>query len=74
MWDNWDYVVGISFLPLSDASYELLPYEEITEEEYNKRVDKMKPFRTSLIAKYETTGISEIDNSKECESGICPIR
>ena len=74
MWDNWDYVVGISFLPLSDASYELLPYEEITEEEYNKRVSEMKPFRTSLIAKYETTGVSNLDNVKECESGICPIR
>jgi hypothetical protein len=36
-----------------DNFYPLLPYESITEEEYNKRISEMKPFITSLISKYE---------------------
>jgi hypothetical protein len=35
-----------------------LPYEAITEEEYNKRTSEMKPFIPSLISKYE---LEEID-------------
>ena len=37
MWDNWDDVVAVSFLSLDDNFYELLPYEAITKEEYDKR-------------------------------------
>ena len=36
IWDNWDSVIGVSFLSLSDSFYHLMPYEAITEEEYNK--------------------------------------
>ncbi len=74
LWDNWDDVIAISFLPLSDAFYPLMPYESITEEEYNDRVSKMKPFIPSLISKYEMDE-SELDIGDEgCESGVCPIR
>lgn len=35
--DNWDIIGGLSFLPKSDHIYDLAPYEEITEDEYQKR-------------------------------------
>ena len=51
VWNNWDDLVAVSFLPLDDSFYELLPYEAITKEDYQKRVDEMKPFIPSLIQK-----------------------
>lgn len=33
---NWDKIGGLSFLPRDGNNYPLMPYEEITEEEYNR--------------------------------------
>ena len=74
VWNNWDKIVAVSFIPLSDAFYELMPYETITEEEYLQRKGKMKSFIPSLISKYETREEEyELDNDG-CETGICPVR
>ncbi|MBF8983421.1 ribonucleoside-triphosphate reductase, adenosylcobalamin-dependent [Lutibacter sp. B2] len=74
VWNNWDDVVALSFLSLDDNFYKLLPYEAIEKEEYEKRVNEMKPFISSLLRKYEKEE-SELDIGTEgCESGACPIR
>lgn len=74
VWEHWDKIVAVSFIPLSDAFYELMPYETITEEEYLERKAEMKPFIPSLISKYETREEEyELENDG-CETGICPIR
>ena len=74
IWDNWDSVIGVSFLSLNNSFYPLMPYEAITEEEYNKRIIEMKPFIPSLLSKYEKEEV-EIDIGNDgCESGVCPIR
>jgi ribonucleoside-diphosphate reductase alpha chain/ribonucleoside-triphosphate reductase len=74
VWDNWDDVVGVTFISYADSFYELLPYEEISREEYEERVAGMKPFIPSLISKYEHEE-TELDVGDEgCESGVCPIR
>ena len=74
VWDNWDDVVAVSFIPLSDSFYQLMPYEAITEEEYLDRVAKMKPFDISLLAKYEKHEQQLDVGNDGCENGICPIR
>ncbi len=74
VWDNWEDVVALSFLSLDDNFYELLPYESIEEEEYNRRVAEMKPFIPSLLNKYESYE-TELDVGDEsCDGGVCPIR
>ena len=74
VWDNWDNMVAISFLSLDDHFYDLMPYEEITKEEYDKRMSEMKPFVPSLISKYEIEE-TEFDIGHEgCETGVCSIR
>ena len=73
--ENWDSVIGISFLPLDDSFYQLLPYESITEEEYNTRVQNMKPFDQDLLLKYETSMMEDDDITDDaCASGACPVR
>src|SRR5699024_3322414 len=74
VWDNWDDIVALSFLSYDDNFYELLPYAEITVEEYEKRKKEMKPFNPSLLSKYEQEE-SELDiGESECVNGVCPVR
>lgn len=72
-YDNWDSVIGISYLSLDDNYYQLMPYEAITEEEYNERKTNMADFDATLLSKYEVGTDHDVDDS-ECTSGTCPIR
>lgn len=36
VWNNMDSISGVSFLPHADHNYQQAPYEEITEEQYEK--------------------------------------
>jgi len=74
LWENWDEVVAVTFLALDDNFYELLPYESISEEEYEEKVQALAPFRPSLISKYEKEEIIFDIGDDGCESGVCPIR
>ncbi len=75
VWRNWDRIVAISFLSLSDSFYELMPYEQITKEEYEERKRSMRPFIPSLLSKYEVEETElDIGSMSDCEGGVCAIR
>ncbi|WP_027398198.1 ribonucleoside-triphosphate reductase, adenosylcobalamin-dependent [Anaerovorax odorimutans] len=74
VWDNWDDTVALSFLSFEDNFYELLPFESISEEEYNERISKMKPFIPSLISKYEKEEVEYDIGNEGCDNGVCPVR
>ena len=71
VWDNFDVVSGISFLPQSDHVYQQAPYEEITEEEYEKMVSETPELDYSLFREDEdnTSGSQEL----ACSAGVCEI-
>ncbi len=73
IYENWEIVGGLSFLPRSEYVYQLAPYEEITEEEYDKRIKEIKHIDFSKIMYYEqednTIGAKEF----ACVSGVCSI-
>ena len=74
VWNNWDDVVALSFLSYDDSFYDLMPYEEISKEEYEKRKAAMRPFNPSLISKYEREE-TELDiGASDCVNGVCPVR
>ncbi len=74
VYQKWDDIVAVSFLSLDDNFYQLLPYEAISEEEYNERISQMRPFVPALLSKYESNE-QELDLGNDgCESGVCPIR
>ena len=76
MIDNWDDVVGISFIPYSDASYPQMPFEAITESEYLELVKRTPRFEPSVLTMYEKehTEFDLEEEDPDCATGACPIR
>lgn len=73
IYQNFEALVGLTLLPLSEETYPLLPYEAITKEEYNQRVANIKPLDYELLEKLDDAQDWEIID-RECENGACPVR
>ncbi|MDR1495775.1 MAG: ribonucleoside-triphosphate reductase, adenosylcobalamin-dependent [Clostridiales Family XIII bacterium] len=74
VWENWDDLVALSFMSYDDSFYELLPFEEISKKEYERRVADMRPFIPSLISKFEKEETDYDIGDEGCERGVCPVR
>jgi ribonucleoside-diphosphate reductase alpha chain len=70
---NFDSAVGITFLPLMEETYPLLPYESTTKEDYEERIRRSRPVDYVLLNKLENEGDNEL-MEEDCESGACPVR
>ena len=73
LYENFESVVGITFLPLYDETYPLLPYESTTKEDYEERLKYIKPIDYELLAELDDDEEHEILD-KDCANGVCPIR
>lgn len=73
VYENFEDIVGITFLPLYEETYPLLPYERTTKEDYEERIAQVRPFDYELLAKMEDAEERDIIDS-DCETGACPIR
>jgi hypothetical protein len=73
LYERWDMIGGLSFLPRADHVYQLAPYEEITEERYHDLSKRWENIDFSKIVSYEK--IDETQGAKElaCVSGVCEI-
>jgi len=74
VFNNFDDITGISFLPADQGTYKQAPFQAITEEEYNLAQSKMPTeIDWSQLTKYEiedsTVGAKEL----ACVSGYCEI-
>lgn len=72
---NWDKYIAISFLPKNTTHYNLIPYEEITEKEYNKRVNDIID-RDTIKQRLNDIENGQMDDDLDpsCATGICPVR
>lgn len=73
LFENFDSAVGITFLPLAEETYPLLPYESTTKEDYEERVRLSRPVDYELLNKLENAGDNELLEA-DCEDGACPVR
>lgn len=78
VWENWEYCIGIAFLPRFDPAeldspYPNMPYESSTESDY-KPLEISESQLVSLISKYETE-YEEYELDASC-GGLtaCPVR
>ena len=71
MWDNRETYNGLSVLPYFGGSYKQAPFEDITEEQYNEKINTLKSI--------DLTKVLEMDDNVEfsqvaaCAGGACEI-
>lgn len=72
VWDHFDEISGVSFLPHSDHTYPQAPYQDATSDEI-KALEKVTPSKLDWSVFIEeddnTTGTQEL----ACSSGSCEI-
>ena len=74
VWDNFDRISGVSFLPYADHSYQQAPYQEIFEDEYNEWMEKtVHEIDWDLITEYEKEDMTENTKELACTAGACEI-
>jgi len=75
VYENFDDISGISFLPFSDHSYRQAPYQDCSEEEYKELLKKMpKNVNWGTLAEYETKDYTSASQEFACTSaGGCEI-
>jgi ribonucleoside-diphosphate reductase alpha chain len=71
VYENFNEVSGISFLPVNDHIYKHPPYQEITKEEYEQAVATFPDIDWSKFkeAVDNTTGTQEL----ACSAGVCEV-
>lgn len=72
VWNNFDQITGVSFLPDDGGSYRQAPYETTTEDEYKAMFDRM-PKDIDWGEFIENTDNVEGAQMLACSAGICEI-
>ena len=73
VYDHWDDIGGLSFLPYFGGVYPLAPYEAISQEEYDKRVSEFPAIDWSNIMQYEQEDMTELTHQYACTGDKCSI-
>ena len=73
LFENWDIIGGLSFLPRENHVYRLAPYETIDKKRYEELASKFPQLDYSKLVIYERS--DETDQKKElaCVGGTCEI-
>ena len=74
VYEHFDEVSGVSFLPHSDHSYQQAPYEECTKDVYLEALGNMpEKVDWSLISEYETEDNTKGNKSLACTGNVCEM-
>ena len=74
VFDNFDMMSGVSFLPFSEHTYKQAPYQDCAKEEFEALVNKMpKEINWSDLASYEKTDMTIASQELACVAGGCEI-
>jgi ribonucleoside-diphosphate reductase alpha chain len=73
VYTNFDAISGLSFLPRDNGTYTGTPYEEISEAEYNSRVETFPKIDWAKLSRYEKTDHTESSQTYACTSGACEL-
>ena len=75
VYENFNYMSGVSFLPFSEHTYKQAPYQDCTKEEYKMLFDKMpKNVEWEKLAEYEQTDMTIGAQELACAAGFCEIQ
>lgn len=72
VYENFDSVSGLSFLPYSDHAYKQAPYEELTREEYDVALAKMpQQPKWDALPRYEKRDFTSDVGEPACTGAGC---
>ena len=75
VYEHFDYMSGVSFLPHTDHTYKQAPYQDILKEDYEILLKKMpKNVEWSKLAEYEKTDMTIGAQELACAAGFCEIQ
>jgi ribonucleoside-diphosphate reductase alpha chain len=66
VYNNFDVISGVSFLPFDGGTYQQAPYERITEGQYTELLAEMPEIPTELLPEYE-----KIDTTTSSQELAC---
>ena len=74
LYNNFDSVSGISFLPYSDHTYKQAPYQEITKEQYEEALEQMpEDVNWSMLSVYEEDDNTSGTQTMACTGNSCEM-
>ena len=74
VYEHFDEVSGISFLPFSEHTYQQAPYQDIDKDEYKKFLTKMpKNVDWSLLREFEKEDTTSGGRELACTAGVCEV-
>ena len=74
VYEHFDYMSGVSFLPFSEHTYKQAPYQDCKKEEYEILLKQMpKNVKWSKLSDYEKTDMTIASQELACSAGFCEI-
>jgi len=73
VYENFDYITGVSFLPYSEHTYAQAPYQPCTKVEYLFAVAAMPKVDFDKLSEYEFEDTTEGSQTLACTAGGCEI-
>jgi ribonucleoside-triphosphate reductase len=73
VYQNFDYITGVSFLPYSEHTYAQAPYQPCTEVEFLAAVAAMPTVDFTKLVDYEFEDTTEGAQTLACTGGACEI-
>jgi ribonucleotide reductase alpha subunit len=73
VYDNFDDVCGISFLPRTNHVYNLAPYQDVTQEEYQRLAAAFPQIDYSKLSEYEQEDNTSGSKSYACVGDRCEL-
>lgn len=73
VYENFDEMSGVSFLPMSDHTYQQAPYQDCSREEYEAMVARMPEINWDDLRSYETDDNTTGSQTMACTAGACEI-
>ena len=73
VYQNWDIINGVSFLPYDGGHYELAPYEEIDHRTYERLIKKLPRIDYKQLSKYELEDNTQGKAEYACNGDKCEI-
>lgn len=73
VYQHQNLISGMAFLPASEAKYNQMPYEEISQAHYEYLVDGFPAIDFANIYLYEESDLTTAAQELACMSGLCEI-